>query len=150
MRRLLALAFVVYLLALGRMTLGPTSTPSRAVKKTATELNRATESGSDESSRSTRRERRAVDTAFNVALFVPFGALVLWLKPSWRWWAVIGTGGMASVAIELSQRWFFTWRTDQLSDVVTNTAGAAIGWAVAAAVLHLYSGAGVSSRSEPG
>ncbi|MBA2751266.1 MAG: VanZ family protein, partial [Actinobacteria bacterium] len=132
MRRLLALVFLVYLLGLGRVTLGPASTPSRAVEKTAAQVDRATQPGGA-SPQSTTRDRSVVDTAFNVLLFVPFGALVLGLWPSWRWWAVIGAGGALSVAIELSQRWFFTWRSEQLSDVITNILGTAIGWAVAAA-----------------
>lgn len=148
MRRLLALVFLVYLLGLGRVTLGPVSTPSRAVETTATQVDRATQAG-DAGSQRTTRERTAVDTAFNVLLFVPFGALVLGLWPSWRWWAVIGAGGALSVAIELSQRWFFTWRSEQLSDVITNIFGTAIGWA-AAAVLRRRSTAAVSPPSGPG
>ena len=149
MRRLLVLVLFVYLLGLARVTLGPASTPSRAVKTTATEVDRATRP-SGERPRTTKRERREVDTALNVALFVPFGALVLGLSPSWRWWAVIGAGGALSVAIEVSQRWFFTWRSEQLSDVITNIFGTAIGWAVAAAVLRRRSTAAVSPPSGPG
>jgi len=149
MRRLLALVFLVYLLGLGRVTLGPVSTPSRAVKTTATQVDRATQPG-DATPQSTRRERSVVDTAFNVLLFVPFGVLVLGLWPSWRWWAVIGAGGALSVAIEVSQRWFFTWRSEQLSDVITNILGTAIGWAVAAAALRRRSTAAVSPPSGPG
>ncbi len=150
MRRLIALVLFAYILVLGRVTLGPTSTPAGAVKKTATQIDRATEAGGDESPRSSKPERKAVDTAFNVALFVPFGALLLGLEPSWRWWVVVGAGGTLSAVIELSQRWLFTWRTDQLSDLGTNTVGTAIGWAVVAAALRYRSGAGVSSRSGPG
>jgi len=149
MRRLLALVFLVYLLGLGRVTLGPASTPSRAVEKTAAQVDRATQPGGA-SPQSTTRDRSVVDTAFNVLLFVPFGALVLGLWPSWRWWAVIGAGGALSVAIELSQRWFFTWRSEQLSDVITNILGTAIGWAVAAAALRRRSTAAVSPPSGPG
>ena len=43
MRRLLALVFLVYLLGLGRVTLGPASTPSRAVETTATQVDRSTQ-----------------------------------------------------------------------------------------------------------
>ena len=146
MRRLLALVFLVYLLGLGRVTLGPASTPSRAVEKTATQVDRAAQAGGESPQRTTR-ERTAVDTAFNVLLFVPFGALVLWLWPSWRWWAVVGAGGALSVAIEFSQRWFFTWRSEQLSDVIKNVLGTAIGWAIAAAVLRRRSRAAVSPPS---
>jgi len=149
MRRLLALVFLVYLLGLGRVTLGPVSTPSRAVETTATQVDRSTQADGESPQRTTR-ERTAVDTAFNVLLFVPFGALVLGLWPSWRWWAVIGAGGALSVAIELSQRWFFTWRSEQLSDVITNILGTAIGWAVAAAALRRRSTAAVSPPSGPG
>ena len=149
MRRLLALVFLVYLLGLGRVTLGPASTPSRAVEKTAAQVDRATQPGGA-SPQSTTRDRSVVDTAFNVLLFVPFGALVLGLWPSWRWWVVIGAGGALSVAIELSQRWFFTWRSEQLSDVITNILGTAIGWAVAAAALRRRSTAAVSPPSGPG
>ncbi len=146
---MLALLLLVYLLGLGRVTLGPASTPSGAVEKTAAQVDRAAQPGG-ESSKSTRRERRVVDRALNVLLFVPFGALVLGLWPSGRWWVVIGAGGVLSTAIELSQRWVFTWRSEQLSDVVTNTVGAAVGWVVAAAVLRRRPGAAVSSRSGPG
>lgn len=148
MRRLLALVLLVYLLGLGRVTLGPVSTPSGAVEKTTAQVDRTTQPGG-ERPESTRRERTAVDTALNVLLFVPFGALVLGLWPSWRWWAVVGAGGVLSAAIELSQRWFFTWRSEQLSDVIKNTLGAAIGWAIAAAVIRRLSRLGVSWPSGP-
>jgi len=135
-RRLLAVALIVYLLALARVTLGPVSTPSTAVEETATRVGRVTEPNGG-GRRPTQHQRSLVDTALNVALFVPFGALVLGLWPSWRWWAAVAAGAALSGTIELSQLWVFTWRSAQLSDLVTNTAGATLGWAIALTVLRL-------------
>lgn len=64
--------------------------------------------------------------ALNVALFVPATALVLLALPRLRWWWVLGTAILGSVAIEVAQGMGST-REGSLSDVVTNTLGAAIG-----------------------
>ncbi len=136
MRRVLAMLLVVYLVALGGVTLGPDSTPSKAVEETATKVDGATESDR-ESKPPTQGQRSLTDTVLNVLLFVPFGSLVLGLWPSSRWWAVVVAGAGLSALIELSQLWVFTWRGAQLSDLVTNTAGAALGFVLAALVLRL-------------
>jgi VanZ family protein len=134
-RRLLGLALAVYLAALVFLTLGPRSTPSTAVEKTASQVDRATQAGGTDP-RPTTSPRGGTALALNVALFVPLGCLLLWLWPSSRWWAVVAAGATLSAAIELSQRWVFTWRGAQLSDVITNSLGTALGWALAAAIGH--------------
>lgn len=139
---MVAVLLVVYLVALGRVTLGPTSTPSTAVEKTATQVDRATRSTS-RSPKPTPDQRAFTDLGLNVLLFVPFGALLVGLWPSSRWWAVVAAGAGLSAAIELSQRWVFTWRGDQVSDLITNTLGAALGYVVASVVvrrLHTVAG----------
>ncbi len=135
MRRPLAILLVVYLLGLVVVTLGPSSTPSTAVEKTATEVDRASQSDGA-SPNPTQRQRSLADTALNVLLFLPCGCLVLLLWPSWRWWAVVAAGASLSAAIELSQRWIFTWRDSQLSDLLTNTVGTTLGCALASTVLR--------------
>ncbi|WP_022890748.1 VanZ family protein [Agromyces italicus] len=67
-----------------------------------------------------------IEFAANIVLFVPFGALV---AVAWRGlpaWAVIALGFSTSLTIELVQLSLPT-RFPTVSDVVANTAGAAVG-----------------------
>ena len=77
------------------------------------------------------REPAAIVFEFlaNVALFVPFGLLVAASAPRWSPWAIIGLGLLASVAIELLQLGIPS-RVPTISDVIANTAGAALGCAL--------------------
>lgn len=76
----------------------------------------------------------AFDTAYtsleflaNIALFVPFGLLLSASAPKLPWWAVTLAGCATSVLIECVQILLPT-RFPTLSDVIANTAGAALGW----------------------
>jgi VanZ family protein len=77
------------------------------------------------------REPAAIVFEFlaNVALFVPFGLLVAAAAPRWSPWAIIVLGLLASVAIELVQLGIPS-RVSTVSDVIANTAGAALGCVV--------------------
>lgn len=74
------------------------------------------------------REPAAIVFEFlaNVALFVPFGLLMSAAAPKWPPWAVIGLGCLVSITIELVQLGIPS-RFATVSDVIANTAGAAIG-----------------------
>ena len=71
-----------------------------------------------------------VEFTANVAMFVPFGILVL----AWggRWWLGILTGVLASTVIETTQLLFLPTRVADVRDVVANTLGAAIGVGITA------------------
>lgn len=67
----------------------------------------------------------------NIALFVPFG----WCAAiGWRGWraVVVPAALVISIAIEVGQGLLLTERTSSVWDVVANTAGAAVGWLIAA------------------
>ena len=74
------------------------------------------------------REPAAIVLEFlaNVALFTPLGALLVLAFPGVRWWAVLLTGFLLSVGIELVQLTIPS-RVSAVSDVVANTAGTALG-----------------------
>ena len=70
----------------------------------------------------------------NIALFVPFGALAVVALPvrtpsRASMFAVIGAGGLSSIAIELIQL-IVPGRVSALSDVIANTLGTAVGFAL--------------------
>lgn len=66
-----------------------------------------------------------VESASNVAMFVPLGVLVI----AWggRWWHGLVLGTAVSSALELCQLLFLPTRVADLRDVAANTLGAAIG-----------------------
>jgi hypothetical protein len=72
-------------------------------------------------------ERATADVIANVVLFIPFGAALAWVAPrsrgAWR------LGLALSLAVELSQR-FLAGRDASISDVITNTLGTLVGWAL--------------------
>jgi VanZ family protein len=74
------------------------------------------------------REPAAIAFEFvaNIALFVPFGLLVSAAAPRWSPWAIIGLGCLVSITIELGQLGIPS-RVPTVSDVIANTAGAALG-----------------------
>lgn len=65
----------------------------------------------------------------NVVLFVPFGLLLSVAAPRWSPWAIIGLGCLVSVVIELVQLGIPS-RVPTVSDVIANSAGAALGCAL--------------------
>lgn len=128
-RRLLWTLLAVYLVALGYLTLGPApigaiDTGERVVTDVRTHLPRPDPATNAPERRNRRRDR--VDTALNIALFVPLGGLLVALFPGLAWRVVV-IGAAVSVAIEIVQPWI--GRSRQFSDVVANTTGAALGWA---------------------
>jgi glycopeptide antibiotics resistance protein len=73
----------------------------------------------------------------NVVLLVPLGVILPALTSVRTFWRVTGVGAVVSIGIELAQIAFGTigaTRTGDVNDVIANTAGAAIGFAVFAAV----------------
>ncbi|MFN3949963.1 VanZ family protein [Microbacterium sp.] len=66
-----------------------------------------------------------VESAANVAMFVPLGALAIaWRRP---WWHGILIGVGVSAAIETIQSLFLPTRVADVGDVVANAAGTALG-----------------------
>ncbi len=65
------------------------------------------------------------DVVFNILLFLPLGAglALLGLRPRFA----IGVGVLASVAIELAQRWWVQGRFASIYDVAANAAGCGLG-----------------------
>ncbi len=66
-----------------------------------------------------------VDYLQNVVLFLPMG----WIANRGRWgvWRTVLAGALMSGGIEFAQQWI-PGRTSQASDIICNTAGAALGW----------------------
>jgi glycopeptide antibiotics resistance protein len=67
----------------------------------------------------------------NLALFVPFGVYLGLLAPRWGWWRVAGVAAALSIAFETLQFVLAVGSSD-VTDVILNTAGAVVGWAVLA------------------
>lgn len=84
----------------------------------------------------------------NVALFVPLGVYLRLLLTRWRWPLTILGGASLSIAFEGAQFVLELGRSD-LTDVVSNTAGAFAGAVLAAVALALF-GAGVGRRALTG
>ncbi len=73
-----------------------------------------------------------VDYAQNVVLFLPLGWIAS--RGRWRVWPAVAAAALVSGGIEFAQQWV-PGRTSQASDIVCNTAGAALGWWLASRVL---------------
>jgi VanZ family protein len=78
-----------------------------------------------------------VESASNVLLFVPLGALVVWILGRRYWWAGAAAGMVLSGGIELAQFAFLPARYPSLLDVAANTAGATIGCLLVLLILSL-------------
>lgn len=65
----------------------------------------------------------------NIVMFLPIGFFPRLLWRRWSWWKSLLTGFFASVTIELVQ--LFTVRSTDIDDVILNTLGALLGWALA-------------------
>lgn len=91
---------------------------------------------------------------FNVVLFIPFGMLVRHLAPSLRPPWIIAAGAAVSLLIELTQLtgiWGIypcAYRVFDVDDLITNTAGVAIGLAFAP-LLRLVPGQQVLPQGRP-
>jgi hypothetical protein len=69
-----------------------------------------------------------VEFAANIGLFVPFGYIAgIWSR---IWWHPLTAGFAASFFIELAQEIFLPQRFSSLLDVVANTIGAGLGFAL--------------------
>ncbi len=68
-----------------------------------------------------------VEAASNILLFVPLGALVVWIMGRSYWWVGGAAGLLLSAAIELAQFIFLPARYPSVADVLANTIGAALG-----------------------
>lgn len=73
----------------------------------------------------------AIEFVANIVLFMPFGLLGALAWPRLSPWLVIGAGCLTSITIELVQIALPT-RFPTMSDVVANTTGAALGYALVA------------------
>lgn len=78
-----------------------------------------------------------VESAANVLLFVPLGALVVRIFGRRFWWIGAAAGMLLSAAIELAQFFFLPARYATLLDVAANTAGATLGGLLALWALTL-------------
>lgn len=67
-----------------------------------------------------------VEMAANVALFVPLGLYLGLLVPRWSWRRIVCAAAVASVALEVAQYVLAVGSSD-ITDVILNTAGAALG-----------------------
>ena len=72
------------------------------------------------------------DAILNVLVFVPPGILLASI--GWRLLAVLAAALATSLAVELAQFATDWGRTADVNDLITNAAGAGIGWAVAWAI----------------
>jgi VanZ family protein len=71
-----------------------------------------------------------VDVFLNLLLFAPLGAGLR--LAGWRWRSVVAAAALVSFTVELLQFTVVTGRDASLSDLVTNTTGAAVAAALAA------------------
>ncbi|MBO3096368.1 VanZ family protein [Cellulomonas dongxiuzhuiae] len=130
-RRWLRVALVVYLAAVGVVTLRP-APPDDATLGLARQVIAWLEATGLPVS------FPGIEAAANVVMFVPFGVLVglLLRRPSW---VVVLLGAATSGLIETVQRWLPT-RFPTLQDVVMNTLGAAVGVLVLTLAVRLRAG----------
>ena len=76
-----------------------------------------------------------VDAVLNVGVFMPLGLLLA--AAAIRIPVALLIGLMLSVTIELSQFVVQVGRTSDINDLITNTTGTVLGWALGAAVVHI-------------
>lgn len=114
---------IAYLVGLTRVTLWPslgTEDPFGVVRTTLSWLN----------AHSIPLSYAGTEFVANIVLFVPFGILVALLLPRRPAWAVIGLGLATSAVIELAQLLFLPDRVADVRDLVANTLGTAVGFAL--------------------
>ena len=75
----------------------------------------------------------ALDAVLNVAVFVPPGILLAAI--GWRLLAVLAAALATTLSVEVAQYLTDWGRTADVNDLITNVAGAAIGWLVARAIV---------------
>ncbi len=74
----------------------------------------------------------AFDTLANVAVFLPLGLILA--AAVWRVLPTIGVGLAVSLTVEVLQFIVDVGRAADINDVITNTAGAALGWTIGWAI----------------
>jgi VanZ family protein len=78
-----------------------------------------------------------VESASNVVMFVPLGALIAILALPRLWWVSGLFGLIASLLIEFSQMLFLPQRFASAGDLAANTAGALLGGMVICALRYI-------------
>lgn len=76
-----------------------------------------------------------VDAVLNVGVFIPLGLLLV--AAGIRFAVALLIGLLLSVGIELSQYLAQVGRTADVNDLLTNTTGTVLGWAVGTAIVHV-------------
>ena len=76
-----------------------------------------------------------VDAVLNVGVFIPLGLLLV--AAGVRFAVALLIGLLLSVGIELSQYLAQVGRTADVNDLLTNTTGTVLGWAVGTAIVHV-------------
>ena len=76
-------------------------------------------------------EPAVAGVAVNVAVFVPWGLFFALRFPRTRWWSFLALTLAASTAIEIWQAFNATGRSSDVTDIITNTAGGLVGYAIA-------------------
>ena len=84
----------------------------------------------------------AFDTLANVAVFVPLGLILA--ASGWRVIPAVAAGLAVSLAVEILQFIVDVGRAADVNDLITNTAGAALGWTICWAIR-----AGRRGRAQP-
>lgn len=130
-RRWATRALVAYLVALGFIALWPTPVDQGSEEILQKVLRRLHERGTPD-----WVNYGFVESASNVVLFLPFGALVVWIVGPRRFWVGIAVGVLLSTLIELAQFVLLPARYPTLLDIAANTLGATLG-AVSARLLKL-------------
>lgn len=74
----------------------------------------------------------ALDAVLNTFVFLPLGMLLALAAVRFRW--ALAAGLALTLTIEISQYLMNDGRTADINDVITNTLGACLGWAVVTAV----------------
>lgn len=77
------------------------------------------------------------EEAGNILMFVPLGLLFPVAWPRLRW-LTVPLGIALSGSIELAQGLFLSWRSPTVADIVWNSTGAAIGFALWLAAFAVY------------
>lgn len=70
----------------------------------------------------------------NTAMYIPYGFLVpIAFRQLDAWWKVVATGALMSLCVEITQLLFFE-RASDVDDLILNTLGCAMGYAVYALI----------------
>jgi glycopeptide antibiotics resistance protein len=121
-RRWAAWALIAYLVVLGFIALWPTPVDQGSGEALQKVLRKLHEHGAPG-----WIDYSFVESASNVVLFLPFGALLVWIVGPRRFWVGIAAGVLLSTLIELAQYAFLPARYATLHDVAANTLGATLG-----------------------